>query len=163
VALDGKGFLTVRGPKGNLYTRNGALRVSSKGELLAPEDRPVLDTKNQPIVLDPSKTVNIDQTGTITQDGQSIATLAIVEFPKPAGLVKSGQSYFQSPDTANQPVPSTATGILQGRAEESNAGPGESAVRLVSVLRQFEMLQKAVSIGADMNKEAISEIAKVSQ
>jgi hypothetical protein len=31
----------------------------------------------------------------------------------------------------------------------------------VSVLRQFEMMQKAVSIGTDMNKRAIEEVAKV--
>lgn len=163
VALDGKGFLTVRGPNGNLYTRNGTMRVSPKGQLLGPEDRPVLDTKNQPIQLDTSKPVNIDQTGTITQDGQTVAQLAIMEFAKPAGLVKFGESYFQSPNSANAPVPSTTTEILQGRAEESNAGPAEAAVRLVSVLRQFEMLQKAVTIGADMSKQAIAEIAKVSQ
>jgi len=28
-------------------------------------------------------------------------------------------------------------------------------------MRQFEMLQKAVSIGAEMNKRAVEEVAKV--
>jgi hypothetical protein len=32
----------------------------------------------------------------------------------------------------------------------------------VSVMRQFEMLQKALNVGADMNKQAIEEVAKVS-
>ncbi len=162
VALDGKGFLTMKGPSGNLYTRNGTLKVTAKGQLLGPEDRPVLDTKNQPIQLDTSKAINIDSTGNITQDGQTVTKLAIVEFPLPAGLAKFGESYFQSPDRTNIPVPAANTEVLQGRAEESNAGPAEAAVRLVSVLRQFDMLQKAVSIDAEMNKQAIEEIAKVS-
>jgi flagellar basal body rod protein FlgG len=34
-------------------------------------------------------------------------------------------------------------------------------VRLVSVMRQFEMLQKAITLGAEMDKQAISEVAKV--
>jgi flagellar basal-body rod protein FlgF len=164
VALAGKGFLAARGPNGILYTRNGTLRITPQGELVGPEDRAILDTKDQPVKLDPSKAINIDSTGAILQDGQPVAQLAIMEFPKPAGLVKFGESYFDSPDkTTNAPVISTSTEILQGRAEESNSGPAEAAVRLVSVLRQFEMLQKAVSIGSDMNKQAIAEIAKVAQ
>jgi flagellar basal-body rod protein FlgG len=57
-------------------------------------------------------------------------------------------------------VPS-GTSVEQGHLEESNTGSAEGAVRLVSVMRQFEMLQKAVSLGADMNKKAIEEVAKV--
>lgn len=163
IALDGKGFLTIKGPNGNLYTRNGTLKVSSKGELLGPEDRPVLGTNNQPIRLNTSRPVEIDSSGTITQDGQTVAKFAIMEFPKPMGLVKFGESYFESPDPANVPVSADNTRVLQGRAEESNAGPAEAAVRLVSVLRQFEMLQKAVTLAGDMDKHAIAEVAKVSQ
>ena len=37
----------------------------------------------------------------------------------------------------------------------------KSAVRLVSVMRQFEMLHKAISIGAEMNKKAVEEVARV--
>ena len=39
--------------------------------------------------------------------------------------------------------------------------PGNSAVRLISVMRQFEMLQRAVSLGGEMNRRAIEEVAKV--
>ena len=51
--------------------------------------------------------------------------------------------------------------LAQGQLEGSNTGSAEAAVRLVSVLRQFEMLQKAVTIGGEMNKHAIEEVAKV--
>ena len=40
-------------------------------------------------------------------------------------------------------------------------GAAEGAIRLVGLMRQFEMLQKAVSLGAEMNKKAIEEVAKV--
>lgn len=49
----------------------------------------------------------------------------------------------------------------QGKLEASNTGTAESAVRLVSVMRQFEMLQKAVSIGEDMDRQAVEQVAKV--
>jgi len=45
--------------------------------------------------------------------------------------------------------------------EASNTGSAEAAVRLISVMRQFEMLQKAVSLGAEMNRRAVEEVAKV--
>ena len=37
----------------------------------------------------------------------------------------------------------------------------EAAVRLVNLTRQFESLQKVLQIGADMNRHAIEEVAKV--
>ena len=40
--------------------------------------------------------------------------------------------------------------------------PSENAVRLVGILRQYEALQKAISIGTDMNRKAIEEVARVS-
>ena len=34
-------------------------------------------------------------------------------------------------------------------------------MRLVTILRQFETLQKALTIGWDMNRRAIEDVAKV--
>jgi flagellar basal-body rod protein FlgG len=51
--------------------------------------------------------------------------------------------------------------VSQGKIENSNVAPAESAVRLVDLMRQYEMLQKAVSVAADMNKQAIDQVARV--
>ena len=53
--------------------------------------------------------------------------------------------------------------VEQGKVESSNVGTADAAVRLVSVMRQFEMLHKAIAIGADMNKKAVEEVARVGQ
>ena len=37
----------------------------------------------------------------------------------------------------------------------------EAAMRLVGVMRQFEMLQKAVGISGEMDAKSIQEVAKV--
>jgi flagellar basal-body rod protein FlgG len=50
--------------------------------------------------------------------------------------------------------------ILQGRLESGNVSVAGSAVRMVTVMRQFEMLQKAILIGADMNTAAIQSVSK---
>jgi flagellar basal-body rod protein FlgF len=161
VALVGKGFLAVRGSSGTLYTRNGSLKVTAKGDLVAAEDRAVLDTGGKPVRIDPARPYQIDATGEVTQEGKTVARLSVVEFSNPAALVKAGQSYFQSTGGADAAKPAVATEVHQGQLEESNSGPADGAVRLVSVMRQFEMLQKAVTLSSDMDKQAFSEVAKV--
>jgi flagellar basal-body rod protein FlgF len=161
IALVGKGFLAVRGSSGTLYTRNGSLKVTSQGDLVAAENHSVLDTANQPVKIDPTKPYVVDSSGAVMQDGNKVAQLSVVEFSNPEGLVKAGQSYFQS-TSKNVATPAVATEVHQGQLEESNSGPAEGAVRLVTVMRQFEMLQKAVTLSSDMDKQAVSEVAKVS-
>ena len=53
--------------------------------------------------------------------------------------------------------------MLQGKVEASNVSSAESAVRIVSVMRQFEMLQKAISLAGEMDRQVINEVAKVGQ
>jgi flagellar basal-body rod protein FlgF len=59
-----------------------------------------------------------------------------------------------------KPTASTAV-VSQGQLEGSNVVAAESAVRLVGVMRQFEMLQKAIMQTTDMSKQAIQEVARV--
>ena len=51
--------------------------------------------------------------------------------------------------------------IEQGRLESSNVPPAQAAVKLVSVMRQFEMLQKAVLLASQMNERTFSDVAKI--
>ena len=92
--------------------------------------------------------------------GNTVAQLSVVEFSDPHKSLKAGQSYFRT-SSGVVATPAVATEVHQGQLEESNAGPAEGAVRLVSVMRQFEMLQKAITLGAEMDKQAIAEVAKV--
>ncbi len=43
--------------------------------------------------------------------------------------------------------------VRQGTLEQSNVEVADSTVRLISIMRQFEMLQKAISVGSAMNAE----------
>ena len=81
-------------------------------------------------------------------------------FNNPAGLTKYGSTIFPTPPAKIQ---WTATGaqIYQGKIEASNVSAAHGAVRIVDLSRQFEMMQKAISISNDMNKQAIEEVAKV--
>ncbi len=161
VALSGKGFFAVNGPSGPLYTRNGNFRLAADGKLTSSDGYPVRDTQGAPLTLVPARPLEISSDGTITQDGVVTGKLEIVDFTSTAGLSKQGSNYFRINNPSLRPAPATGATVEQGNLEASNAGSPESAVRLVSIMRQFEMLQKAVSLGNEMNKKAIEEVAKV--
>jgi flagellar basal-body rod protein FlgF len=158
-ALQGQGFFAVDTPQGVAYTRNGSFQVSSTGQLTTSEGFAVRGADGKPITIDQSLPLEVSGDGTITQSGQAVGRFAVLNFDNPQDLTKQGNTMFR-PASGATPQASTAA-VQQGRLESSNAVPAESAVRLVSVLRQYEMLQKAANIGAEMNKKAIQDVAHV--
>jgi flagellar basal-body rod protein FlgG len=96
------------------------------------------------------------------QGGKTIGQLQIADFTSGAGLAKQGDNYFRAADPAGQVAIPNGTSVEQGKLEASNSGTAESAVRLISIMRQFEMLQKAAALGTDMDKQAIEQVARVS-
>jgi flagellar basal body rod protein FlgG len=158
LALSGRGFFAVDGHNGALYTRNGSFRLAADGRLVTAEGYSVRGAGGSPVMLASDRATDIATDGTISQDGSVVGKLEIVDFNSTDGVVKQGNNYFRVAGAA----PSAASAsVEQGKLEASNTGSAESAVRLVSVMRQFEMLQKAVSLGAEMNRAAIEQVARV--
>lgn len=159
--IQGKGFFAVDSPAGVAYTRNGSFHLTQAGTLVNADEYTVRSTSGQPIKLDPSLPVDVAADGTISQSGQTGGKFAVLDFANQADLVKQGNTLFRPADVKIAPT-ATSAQVQQGRLESSNVGNSESVVRLVSVLRQFDMLQKAVHIGQTMNLKAIDEVAKIS-
>jgi flagellar basal body rod protein FlgG len=160
LALTGKGFFAVDGPSGPLYTRNGNFRLAADGKLTTADGYAVRGA-GSPFHLDGSRSVDISTDGTIRQNGLVLGKLELVDFSSTEGLSKQGTNYLRAGDPRVQPSAASSASIEQGRLEASNTGSAESAVRLVNVMRQFEMLQKAAALGADMNRQAIEQVARV--
>jgi flagellar basal body rod protein FlgG len=161
MALEGDGFFVVDGPSGPLYTRNGTFRMSARGTLETNEGYPVATETGRPLQLDPSLPFTVSQEGAVSQTGTVVDRLRVVKFPDPQALSKRSGTYFQWLHGAPSPAVKSSAQILQGQLESGNAGASEGAVQMVSVLREFEMLQKAMTLGGEMNRRAIEEVAKV--
>jgi flagellar basal-body rod protein FlgF len=161
LALSGKGFFAVNGPSGALYTRNGNFQISATGTLVTGDGFAIRGAGGQPLALNAALPVDVTADGTVRQGGNMVGQIEIADFASSVGLAKQGNNYLRVADPAVRPAAATGTTVGQGRLEASNASAGESAVRLVSVMRQFEMLQKAVSLGTEMNRRAVEEVAKV--
>jgi len=158
LALSGKGFFAVSGPSGTLFTRNGNFRVSPAGSLVTAEGYPVRTVSDASLKILPDSPVEVAPDGTVAQNGQTLGRIEIADFSDTGSLAKQGASYFRS---AAEPQAASGATVEQGKLESSNVGAAESVVRLVSVMRQFEMLQKAATLGSQMNREATEEVARV--
>lgn len=160
-AITGKGFFVVSGPKGPLYTRAGHFRILAGGELADDSGYPVHGAGGASITLASGKPITITRDGSIQQDGASIGQLEVVDFKSTASLVKTRGASFENTDPKNQPVAATGVDIEQGKLEGSNVPVAYAAMRLVGVMRQFEMLQKAMGISGQMDTKSIQEVAHV--
>lgn len=160
VALSGKGFFVVNGPNGPLYTRNGNLQVSPSGELTVAGKYPLQDQAGNSIHVTSGKPIQISSDGTVQQDGSTLGQVKVVTLPS-TGLQKVGDACFQNTDPNNRPVAAAGVEVQQGKIEQSNVPVAEAAMRLVGVMRQFEMLQKAVGISNEMDTKSIQEVARV--
>jgi len=161
LALSGKGFFAVNGPSGPLYTRNGNFRLDAGGKLVTSEGHALRGAGGAPIVLQSARPVDISRDGTVIQDGAVVGQLEIADFKNSAGLSKQGSNYFRVTDPSVRSATPGSASVEQGKLEGSNTGSAEAAVRLVSVMRHFEMLQKAVTMGTEMNRAAVEQVAKV--
>jgi len=163
IALSGRGFMAVNGPTGVLYTRNGHLKISPGGELLTGDDYPVRSagTNGKTIRVASDKPIEISPDGNITQDGQPLGQIELVDFQSSGSLRKMTAAAFQNTDPAVVPAAATKVQVQQGQVETSNVAVPEAAMRLVSVMRQFEMLQKAVTLDSQMWQQGVQEVAKV--
>jgi flagellar basal-body rod protein FlgF len=165
LALSGKGMFALTTPSGVVYSRTGDFGISKTNTLETKDGyklRNVLD-KGRPIIVDPAQFVDISKAGIVSQGGQDLGQIEVSSPDSiPQSLAKLGNSYFTMIDKAAIAPPASDTEILQGQVEQSNVPVGDSAVKLIGVMHQFEMLQKAIALDSEMTKQAIEEVAKVS-
>ncbi len=161
LALSGKGFFAVNAPSGTLYTRNGGFKLSPAGVLTTTDGYPVRAAGGGTIQAQGQGPLEVAPDGTVSQSGQALGQLELDDFADTNVLSKQGNNYFKLSDPKVQPTPATGATVSQGSIEASNVGAAESSVRLVDLMRQYQMLQKAVTVSADMNKKATDEVARV--
>jgi len=122
----------------------------------------LLNTGGQTIQVRPNMEISIARDGNVSQGGQSLGQIGIVDFKSTDTLRKIGSTSFENQSAANLPAPATNVELQQGKLEGSNVSVPDAAMRLVALMRQFEMLQKAIGVSTDMDTKAIQEVARVS-
>jgi flagellar basal-body rod protein FlgF len=157
-AIQGEGMFAAQTAGGVRYTRNGSFRLSPSGTLTSSDGNPILAQGGGQIAVQPGLPVEVLPDGTVQQGGQAVGQMMVASFD-PQSIAKEGLNYF-APLAGATAKPASGA-VLQGKLEQSNVGPAESSVRLVAIMRQFEMLQKAMNLGNELNRRAIEEVARV--
>jgi flagellar basal body rod protein FlgG len=161
LALSGSGFFVVNGPTGPLYTRNGNFQMTNSGGLTTAEGYPVQLVGGRTLQASNNSPIIVQPDGTILQDNRFVGQIQVVDFADPGKLPRAGASYFENSGADTTAMKPSQASVLQGKVENSNSQPAEAAARMVLLLRHYEMLQKAIRVGTEMNQQSIQEVAKV--
>ena len=166
VAISGNAFLTIQTPRGERYTRNGALQLNNVGELVTSEGHKVIG-ENGPIVLQASdRDISISTDGTISvREGRNTTDslrgkLKLVNFDQPQRLQKDGTSAYAAPNGV-QAQPATQVRIVQGNIEKSNVRSVVEMTRMVEVTRTYTQVASLLQQQSDMRRTAIEKLAEV--
>lgn len=143
VALQGDGWLAIRTPNGERYTRAGSLLLDRDGVLRTHAGHAVLDTDRQPIVLPRNQPIEFAPDGTIRADGSAVAQLRVVRFQDPRSLVKEGLTFYTTaPGT--RATAATDTTIVQGYLESANVNVMGGMNELINAGRAFDAFQRVI-------------------
>jgi len=157
LAISGDGFLVVNAPQGIRYTRNGNLHLNAQSVLTTADGFPVLGASGSPITLGQGQ-IHISEEGGVSLNNTPVDRLKIVAFDNVSMLEKEGNSLLLSRAGQSAEKPSSAA-IKSGYLEQSNVNPVSSLVQMVELLRNFESIQKSVSLVMnDMNSKAIDKL-----
>lgn len=135
VAVSGNGFLVVKGPAGEAYTRRGGLSVSAEGILQLQSGEAVLGDLGT-IYLSPEK-FEIKENGDVMQNGNLVSTLRIDHVDNPHTLAYLGSGLFR-PSQASILNSTDNSQVKQGYLETSNVETLDEMVSMMSVVRHYE-------------------------
>jgi flagellar basal-body rod protein FlgF/flagellar basal-body rod protein FlgG len=166
VAISGNAFLTVQTPRGERYTRNGALQINAQGQLVTSEGLAVIG-QNGPIVFQPNdRDISIGVDGLISvREGQNTTDsqrgkLKLASFDQPQRLQKDGTSTYMAPAGVTPQVAANAR-VHQGAVEKSNVKSVMEMTRMVEVTRAYTQIASLLQQQSDTRKSAIDKLAEV--
>jgi flagellar basal body rod protein FlgG len=167
LALQGPGFLSVQGPDGPRYTRNGALTLNAQRQLVTLTGQKVLDDHQRPIEVHEedvkeSSNFQVRADGSVFAGSQRLGRLGLVEFQDPRKLLAGGDGYYRNPDPKANPVRDAQdTQVQQGYLEGSNVDTVSAMVTMLVHTRNYEADQKAAQAIDETLNHAVNDIGRV--
>jgi flagellar basal-body rod protein FlgF len=168
ISIDGDAFLVVQTPRGERYTRNGALQINNTGELVTSAGDRVLGDSGPIQFQSTDNNISINPDGTITVREGSNATsdsargkLRLVRFDQVQTLLKDGSSQFRTPEgIVPQPVGNNVR-VVQGTLEQSNVRPVIEMARMVELTRTYSQIAGLLQQANEQRRTAIDKLAEV--
>jgi flagellar basal body rod protein FlgG len=112
-----------------------------------------------PITVDPKLgdfSVAID--GTVSQDGQQIAKIAIYRFDNIDALKAYKGTTFQDTDEESFPKIIETPTVYQGQIEASNVSPMKEMISMIEITRAYELAQKMIQQSDELTEKTIQAV-----
>lgn len=169
VAIEGDGFFVVSGDGGASaerirFTRDGRFSIDHLGRLVTATDgRPVLDTRDQVIRLNPNQPIEITADGAIEQNRVPIARLQVTSFPTTDRLVREGDGLFRADaNSIENRRPAAKTRIAQRYIETSAVEPVQALMDVTEATGAVARNANIISLHDSMLNRLINSYARVS-
>lgn len=166
LAIRGDGFLAISTPSGEKYLRSASLKPQADGTLVDSTGSPVEDEGGQPIRIAGNRTT-VMADGRILSDGEEVAKLRIVDFPKPYTLKSEANGrwvpYAASPDAPPPaPVPvGENTRLEQGFIEGPNVNTVAEMVQMIAQFRNYEADSKVLHAVDSTIDKAVNQVGRI--
>ena len=159
MAIDGNGFFQVQMPDGTVgYSRDGAFKLSSAGQLVTSSGYPLAGGITIPTGT-PISDITISKSGQVSVKAGTgsnvVGQIELASFINPAGLDPRGQNLFSESPASGAPQTGSpgANGlgsIWQGYLESSNVNVVQELVNMIQTQRAYEMNSKAIQTSDQM-------------
>ncbi len=159
IAINGRGFLQVEKPDGTIgYTRDGALRMDSTGNLVTTSG---LSLYPQLTIPDNAEGINISEDGIVSIkypdeiQPEEIGQIELASFVNPAGLEAVGGNLFDKTEASGEPIYSVPGQegigtVMQSYLEKSNVDVVKEMVGLIVAQRAYEINSKAIKTSDEL-------------
>ncbi len=167
VSIDGDAFLVVETPRGERYTRNGALQLNGAGELVTSNGYRVLgeagpiqfNANDKGIEINPDGSIRVREGANANTDGGR-GKLRLARFANAQALRKDGTSTFMAPPgVVAEPAPQSR--VVQGTIEKSNVRSVVEMTRMIELTRAYTDVAAVLHQQGELRRSAIERLAEV--
>ena len=144
LAFNGPGFFTFDGDEGEMYSRDGTLRLTEEGELVSKFGIPVAWEGNTGSI-DPTigRQLRFDAEGNVYQGAEEVGQLKLTNFDKPERLVLDNEGFYHNKGgVSEEPVLGV---VVQNAVEAANVNPVTQMVEMILAQRAYESASNTVS------------------
>lgn len=156
VALPENQYLAITTPRGDRFTRSGALQMGADGLLKTSSGMQLVREDGKPIQLSPAAgEPSIHPDGSILQDGNVVGRLKIVKAAEGTSFQHEAGGVL----TASGPAPTvTDTTLEVGVLEDSNATAVTAMTDMVTASRTFEAFQKMLDTFGECDRKVLTTV-----
>ena len=159
MAVEGDAWLAINTPAGQVYTRDGRMKMSENGDLQTLNGHAILDVGGAPIQLDPAAgPPRIARDGMITQNDRQVSAIGLFTIDANAKLTRSENSGVVPDQPAAPALDFTKVGIAQGFVERANVNPVMEMTRLIGVSRAFDAISAALNELENSLRDAVKTL-----